>query len=246
MTTLATGRALSGGVALLLALAVAALASAEPAAPTEPASSAAVPGPPASGAAVPGSPASGAAVPGPPASTPRGPEPASPEQAAERVRLVGSRSVAVAVVNYDGYGLALPIRAGVELPLGQAGRLAHRLALTGEYAHFSRVPIPFLRRGVQLDAASLRAGWKLRPRWGFGPYAGAGAGLLVARDDRALGPTSRRADSTVTRAGPAFEIELGGALGPHVDIFTRYTQSFFIAGGQASFGYLELGLGARL
>jgi len=169
--------------------------------------------------------------------------------ASERsVRAAGSVGVAVALEDYEAYGLGHPIRAGVDLPLFRSGQLRHRLSLTLEYAHFWRSFLrePELIPGLQLDVGSLRATWRVFPFDAHGLHADVGSGVAVIHDRVAFELEGRTVRSSETRWGLPLEVGIGWTIGEYFDAGLRYTRLALLSGeGAATLGYPELVLGLQ-
>jgi hypothetical protein len=167
----------------------------------------------------------------------------------ERMHALASFGGAIGGIGgYQGYGLGLLARAGVDLPLLQAGGTRHALVVAVEGGRFAawELDTPFLFRGVQLDLASLRTDWRLYPWRGHGLYVDVGSGLLLARDRIAMMLPTREVSSTEMRLGVPIELGTGWVVADHFDVSLRYTQIVFTRNAPASFGFMQLALGVRL
>jgi hypothetical protein len=167
----------------------------------------------------------------------------------ERLRATAAVGGAIGGIGgYQGYGIGLLARAGIEVPLFELGGMRNALMVAAEGGRFSAwaIDTPFLFRGVQLDLASLRTNWRLYPWPGQGLYLDAGGGLTLARDRIDMQLPGRDVKSTQLRLGVPIEFGLGWVLAQHLDVSLRYSQIVFTTQEPASFGFMQLALGVRL
>jgi hypothetical protein len=167
----------------------------------------------------------------------------------DRLRATASVGGAIGGIGgYQGYGIGLLARAGVEVPLFELGGMRNALMVGAEGGRFSAwaIDTPFLFRGVQLDLASLRLDWRLYPWPGQGLYLDAGGGLTLARDRIDMVLPGREVKSTQLRLGVPIEFGVGWVLAQHLDVSLRYSQIVFTTQEPASFGFMQLALGVRL
>lgn len=152
---------------------------------------------------------------------------------------------------YDSYGVAFPVRAGVDVPLGRIASVRLRLLAGVEYAHFSRGFVagldPFPVRGLAFDEGSLRLAWRIVPSSRVGLHFDAGAGVLVGRDEVRLDLPNREVRSSETRVGVPLELGFGWLLGEYVDLALRYTHVVFTsAGAPRTTAFPEFAIAVRL
>jgi hypothetical protein len=172
------------------------------------------------------------------------------DRANDPLRAVASVGVAGIFFGYDSYGVAFPVRAGVDIPLGRLASTRHRLLAGLEYAHFSRGFVagidPFPVRGLAFDEGSFRLVWRVLPFARLGLHVDAGAGVLMGRDEIHLELPERVVRSSETRTGVPFEFGAGFLLGEHLDLGLRYTHVVFPAGKPAWMSFPELAVAVRL
>jgi hypothetical protein len=172
------------------------------------------------------------------------------DPANDPLRAVASVGVAGMFFGYDSYGVAFPVRAGVDIPLGRLGSTRHRLLAGLEYAHFSRGFVAgideFPVRGLAFDEGSFRLVWRLLPFDRVGLHVDAGAGVLMGRDEIHVELPERVVRSSQMRTGVPFELGAGVLLGKHLDLGLRYTHVVFPEGKPAWMAFPELAVAVRL
>lgn len=190
------------------------------------------------------------ATPDPAADSASNPKSDPTARPSDRISAVASVGLAAIFFGYDSYGVAFPVRAGVDVPLGHIAWARHSLLAGFEYAHFSRGFVagidPFPVRGLAFDAGSLRLAWRVIPSARIGLHFDAGAGLLVGRDQIRLELPDRVVRSSETRTGVPLELGAGWLFGEHIDVALRYTHVVFTSDEPAAMGFPELAIAVRL